>query len=249
MTVNHRDSMHPACSLCGQLALPLLMCEGGYVCDPCAEKARIGRDKTTREAKKLQRSLRVQAEEIRSQSSGEDANKAPAPGANVIGLPLNEILPVAGASIMTTGGEVQPANSMQLADTLAVPDVAALDASANRLDLITAMGTDVAAMALDAAHTIGASNSMEKMLAHQMAVCHDSAMRCVSKANLERDPVHAVRMMNLGVRLMDTFQSGLITLKRLRGSGEQRITIQHVNVTDGGQAVIGRVQAGGGGQK
>jgi len=27
--------------------------------------------------------------------------------------------------------------------------------------------------------------------------------------------------------------AGLTTLKRLRGTGEQRITIQHVNVTDG----------------
>ena len=249
MTVNHRDSMHPACSLCGQLALPLLMCEGGYVCDPCAEKARIGRDKTTREAKKLQRSMRAQAEKARAQASGEEIDEPPASTVEANDAPQAMPLTLTAATPMHAGGEILSPHDMQIIDTLAVPGVAALDASANRLDLITAMGTDVAAMALDAADTIGASNSMEKMLAHQMAVCHDSAMRCVSKANLERDPVHAVRMMNLGVRLMDTFQSGLITLKRLRGSGEQRITIQHVNVTDGGQAVIGQVQPGGGGQK
>ena len=36
-----------------------------------------------------------------------------------------------------------------------------------------------------------------------------------------------------------------LTLKKLKASGEQRITIQHVNVSQGGQAVIGDVRAGG----
>jgi hypothetical protein len=249
MKINHRESVRPACSLCGQIALPIFLCEGGYVCDSCAETARAGRDKTTKEAKKAQRSKREQAEEARSLGRGEDVNGTPITESEVIDRPAAEFLPVASASIMITGGEVKPRHNMELADTLAVPGVAALDASANRLELISIMGTDVAAMALDAADTISASNSLEKMLAHQMAVCHNSAMRYVSKASLEQDPAHAVRMMNLSVRLMDTFQSGLITLKRLRGTGEQRITIQHVNVTDGGQAVIGQVQAGGGGAK
>jgi hypothetical protein len=83
------------------------------------------------------------------------------------------------------------------------------------------------------------------MLAHQMAVLHDAAMRNASKAALEQDQVHSTRMMNLSIRAMETFQKGLLTIKRLRGSGEQRITIQHVNVTQGGQAVIGQVNPGG----
>ena len=70
-------------------------------------------------------------------------------------------------------------------------------------------------------------------------------MRYVSKASLKPDAVHSVRMMNLAIRSMETFQRGLLTLKRLRGTGEQRIVIQHVNVTDGGQAVIGQVNPGG----
>jgi hypothetical protein len=48
-------------------------------------------------------------------------------------------------------------------------------------------------------------------------------------------------MMNLALRSMETFQKGLVTIKRLRGTGEQRITIQHVNVGEGGRAVIGQV--------
>ena len=146
---------------------------------------------------------------------------------------------------LAAGGEVLPQHDPQLVDTLAAPGVVAVDASTHRLDLITAMGTDVAAMALDASETIQAQNSLEKMLSHQLATCHEAGMRYVSKASLESDPVHAVRMMNLAIRSMETFQKGLLTLKRLRGTGEQRIVIQHVNVTDGGQAVIGQVNPGG----
>ena len=111
------------------------------------------------------------------------------------------------------------------------------------------MGADVAAMALDAAETIQADNSLEKMLAHQLAVCHDGAMRFASKAQLEQDPQHMVRLMNLANRSMETFQKGLLTWKRLHGTGEQRIVIQHVNVTQGGQAVISQSTPRGGSKK
>jgi hypothetical protein len=146
---------------------------------------------------------------------------------------------------MLSGGEVCPQHLPDLLDTLAAPNVVALDASAHRLELVTAMGTDVAAMALDASDTMGATNSLEKMLAHQMAVLHNCVMRYASKAALEPDSAHSVKMMSLSVRAMETYQKGLLTFKRLRGGGEQRITIQHVNVTQGGQAVIGQVQPRG----
>ena len=68
-------------------------------------------------------------------------------------------------------------------------------------------------------------------------------------AALQTDSAHSVKMLNLSLRAMQTFQCGLLTLKKLRSSGDQRITIQHVNVTDGGQAVIGQVQPRGTGGK
>jgi hypothetical protein len=130
-------------------------------------------------------------------------------------------------------------------DTLGAPTVVTLDASAHRLELVTRLGGDVAAMALDVADTMVATNSLEKMLAHQMAVLHSNAMTYAGRAALAQDPVRAVSMMNLSIRSMETFQRGLMTIKRLRGTGEQRITIQHVNVGDGGRAVIGQVNPGG----
>ena len=75
----------------------------------------------------------------------------------------------------------------------------------------------------------------------QFKICMDYA----TKAALQTDSAHSVKMLNLSQRAMQTFQCGLLTLKKLRSSGDQRITIQHVNVTDGCQAVIGQVQPRG----
>jgi hypothetical protein len=59
------------------------------------------------------------------------------------------------------------------------------------------------------------------------------------------DQVEACRCLNTAARLMSVFQDGLLTLQRLRTGGNQTLTVQHVNVAPGGQAVIGNVQAGG----
>jgi hypothetical protein len=239
----------PACSLCGQKNPPITQCEGGYVCEDCAEKSRDGKDTTTRAVKTQQRSMRGQAQKVRTEFTGGVIDEQLEYEIECSGMLATDALQLGSAVTTVDGGEVLPRHDMELVDTLAAPGATALDASANRLDLITNMGNDVAAMALDASETIQASNSLEKMLAHQLAACHDGAMRYVSKGNLEQDPVHSVRMLNLAVRLMETYQKGLLTLKRLRGSGEQRIVIQHVDVREGGQAVISQSTPRGGSRK
>jgi len=197
----------------------------------------------------MQRSLRGKAEKARTIAAGGELSLQLDYAIESAEILVEEAFqPQVGVALLS-GGEVCPENIPELVDTLAAPNVVALDASAHRLELVTRMGTDVAALALDACDTMGASNSLEKMLGHQMAVLHDNAMRNASKAALEQDPVHSVRMMNLSIRAMETFQKGLLTLKRLRGTGEQRIVIQHVNVTQGGQAVIGQVHPRGGASK
>ena len=65
-----------------------------------------------------------------------------------------------------------PTTENFLHDALTIPDLAAVEASLDRSSLLLQSGTDVAAMALDAASSIQASNSLERMLAHQMAAAH-----------------------------------------------------------------------------
>jgi hypothetical protein len=82
-----------------------------------------------------------------------------------------------------------------------------------------------------------------------MAVLHSTAMAYAGKASLQADPQTAVKMLNLSLRAMETFQRDMLTLKRYRATGEQKIVIERVNIEGGGQAMIGNVHPGGKGEK
>jgi hypothetical protein len=127
-------------------------------------------------------------------------------------------------------------------DTLTVPDLAAVEASFDRSRLLTEQGADVAAMALDVANTIQAGNGPEKMLAHQLAAMHKVAMEMIgSVVPHSRDAATQNRRLNAAVRCMTAYQQGLLTLRKLRLGGHQRISVQHIQVSDGGQAIVGDV--------
>ena len=51
--------------------------------------------------------------------------------------------------------------------------------------------------------------------------------------------------LNAAARLMSVFQDGALTLQKLRTGGSQVVTVQHVSVAPGAQAVIGNVSTGG----
>jgi hypothetical protein len=50
-------------------------------------------------------------------------------------------------------------------------------------------------------------------------------------------------------KLARTFAAQVEALKRYRTGGEQRVIVQHVNVNEGGQAIVGAVNHPGGGGK
>ena len=153
-----------------------------------------------------------------------------------------------------TGGELvpteeQPGQVASLIDTVEQPDAATSEASMERLQL--ALEVDAAGLAVDAAETIQARNSLEKMLAHQMAAAHKLAMEFAGHARRlsedaagdiyerrQTDSVEAARAANASARMMDSFQKGLLALAKVRTGGRQTVTVQHVNVNDGGQAVV-----------
>ena len=238
--------MKTPCSLCGG-STEVTACGDGHLCQPCAEKNRVGRDSTTRKVKLMQTALRGKASIARIVNNGgtiSDMDAYAVESAALLAMDDRQESHLPGA-----GGEALPQGNPELRDTMKTPGVVAMDASADRLRLVSQVGLDCAAAALDASDSIMASNSLERMAAHQLAVLHTTAMDYIAKANLQPSPELSMRMMNTGIRAMDTYQRGMLTIKRLRASGSQRITIEHVNVTSGGQAVIGQVQAGGRGQK
>ena len=158
---------------------------------------------------------------------------------------------MAGARhVPQVNGEVLPGQEEQpLYDTMAVPDLAAVEASLERTRLLLDYGIDAVAMALDASASIEATNSLEKMLAHQLAMAHKNAMEQIGRAHGACAPDTEIKRLNLATRFMSVFQQGLLTLKKLRQGGQQQITVQYVNVSHGSQAVIGSVENGREGQR
>ena len=146
--------------------------------------------------------------------------------------------------VMQSNGEAVPPHTERLLyDTLTVPDLAAVEASFDRSRLLLDQGPDVAAMGIDAANTIQAQNSLEKMLAHQLAAAHKVTMEMIgSVVPHSRYTAIQNRRLNAASRCMTAYQQGLLTFRKVRQGGHQRISVQYLNVTDGSQAVIGNVQ-------
>ena len=121
-------------------------------------------------------------------------------------------------------------------DLVKGPDWVAVYASRERIELLDkARAFNLGA---DAADSIKARDSFEKMLAHQLAAAHKHALDLLADSSKQRDPVERARLANTSVRLMAAFQSGLVALGRHRSGGKQTVVVQHVQVADGGQAVI-----------
>ena len=129
-------------------------------------------------------------------------------------------------------------------DMVKGPDWVNIYASRERIELLNR--AHVFNLGADAADSIKAQDSTEKMLAHQMAAAHKAALDLLAKSAYQRNTVEQCRLANTAARLMDTYQRAMLTLKRYRSDGRQIVTVQHVKVADGGQAVItGAVHTGG----
>jgi hypothetical protein len=130
-------------------------------------------------------------------------------------------------------------------ETLQDPTSLNVAASLERLDLANDAG--VFAAATDAAESMQAGNSLERMLAHQMALAHKLVMKIGAQAANQQNTLEQARLVNSCTRLIRTYQSGMLAFQRIRGGGRQIVTVQHVTVTDGGQAVVAAAVEGRGG--
>lgn len=66
--------------------------------------------------------------------------------------------------------------------------------------------------------------------------------------NAREHNVEAVRCANAAARMMQAFNDGITTLAQLRRGGRQTMVVQHVNVRDGGQAIVANKISRGGGR-
>lgn len=92
---------------------------------------------------------------------------------------------------------------------------------------------------------IAPRSELEGMLAVQMIGTHNAAMECLRRAMIESQGMES-RDQNLkhAVRLMGLYERQLAALDKHRGKGRQKITVEHVNVHAGGQAIVGDLNTG-----
>ncbi|MDH3691809.1 MAG: hypothetical protein OEU36_20395 [Gammaproteobacteria bacterium] len=88
-------------------------------------------------------------------------------------------------------------------------------------------------------------DTFERMLAVQMATTHVALIRSGSwLANTET--IDHVKAHYSGyTKLARAFVAQMEALRKHRTGGKQTVTVQHVNVEDGGQAIVGNVETGG----
>ena len=89
-------------------------------------------------------------------------------------------------------------------------------------------------------------NEIEAMLVIQMAATHVLAMRSAAALNhSENIPQQDSNSLAL-TRLTKTFTAQVEALSKLRRGGTQKVTVEHVHVYEGGQAIVGSLPHSGG---
>src|SRR5205814_534658 len=95
---------------------------------------------------------------------------------------------------------------------------------------------------LDAMIGISPRDEIEGMMAAQMIGTHNAAMECFRRGMIEDQPCEARREnMKLANKLPRTYTMLTAALHQHRGKGQQKVTVEHVHVHPGGQAIVGTI--------
>lgn len=100
---------------------------------------------------------------------------------------------------------------------------------------------------LSVINDLAPQDAVERMLAVQMAATHVATIRAGrSLANCET--IAQVQAHYTGYnKLARTFAAQVEALRKHRSGGQQKVTVEHVHVHPGGQAIVGQVTHGGAG--
>ena len=97
---------------------------------------------------------------------------------------------------------------------------------------------------------ISPKDELEGMMAAQLLAAHNASMECYRRAMLGSQPFEGRREnLNQANKLSRTWATLLDALNKHRGKGQQKVTVEHVHVHSGGQAVVGSVEHQGGGSQ
>ena len=100
-----------------------------------------------------------------------------------------------------------------------------------------------------ALQAINPCDELEGMLAVQMVGIHHLSMTMMHRAANGDQPSNVVQdQVNRVTKLSRTFIAQLEALNKHRGKGQQKMTVEHIHVNEGGQAVIGNLEQRRGGE-
>jgi hypothetical protein len=148
------------------------------------------------------------------------------------------------------------ADSSEVATLLQMADIGTADRDfyAGLLSQISCLGSHKRAIdsassnfVLAVVRSVGPRDGLEALLAAQMGAIHAATMMLARRLN-HVDTIQqqdaAERALN---KLARTFATQMEALKRYRSTGQQKVTVEHVTVNAGGQAIVGAVETGGNG--
>ena len=95
---------------------------------------------------------------------------------------------------------------------------------------------------------IAPKDELEGMMAAQLVAAHNAAMECYRRAMIAEQTFEGRReSLNQANKLSRTWAALTDALNKHRGKGQQKVTVEHVHVHQGGQAVVGTIERPGGG--
>ncbi len=240
----------PTCAYCRQRPLlgeTLLNTGKIWVCAQCLTDESHGQDTMSKLAVRTIQADKNMAFSKRAKAAGDidgasrlaDESQWHQQAARVMHSRGNHV----ARSVEIVDTEAVPRKPGYLKDTLADPDIAAIESSETRSRLLEV--NNIVALGVDMANTARAANTAEKLIAHEIALAHKIAMEQAKLARNECDPVIELRRLQVSARMMEAAQKGVLTLQKLKTGGTQNVVVQHVYVESGGQAVVGNLQSGG----
>jgi len=148
------------------------------------------------------------------------------------------LVPMSPAVLEEATGTDQPHVQQHLIDqvyrTLWIPEGLAEDEKAARI-----------ASAISLLQGIKPADETEGMLAVRMVATHNAAMECLRRAMLvEHTIVGRDQNLKHASKLLSIYSRQIEVLDKHRGKGQQKVTVEHVHVAAGGQAMVGHIETG-----
>jgi hypothetical protein len=89
-----------------------------------------------------------------------------------------------------------------------------------------------------------ANGGLQEMLVAQMFSIHDLQQTSMAMANASDSIATKQYFTNAAIKLANSFTQQAALLAKLQGIGGQKIVVEHVEVHNGGQAIVGNISKG-----